>query len=205
MSSKLDKSAIVAGGGLIAALFLKIVKKVHEKGGTDEDIHRLDTPDGENVLDKIVDFIVSTKRQIFKVVVNYAQSLEEMIKAGEYDWVNNNITSDHFSIKGTGQKEMEIILFHFNRIISSDAAIAEMAKAGYRPVQVEELLALGAKEKELQKQFPIVALGSVWRSSDGNRGVLYLDWGGVERDLNLGLFGSDWDGNYRFAAVRNAS
>ena len=144
----------------------------------------------------------STKRQTFKVLVDYVKSLREMIQVGKYDWVNDDITSDHLPITGSGQEEKEITFFHFNRRISSDGTIAEMEKAGYRPALVEELLALGAAEKELQKQFPINALGSVWQSPRGYRRVPYLVWAGGGRILSLAWFGGAWDGRWRFAAVR---
>ena len=205
MSSKLDKSMIVAGAGLVASIFTALTKKVREKGGTDEDIHCLARPDGEEILDKIADLIVAVKRQVFKVLVDHTESLQEMIKAGQYDWVNDDITNDHFPIKGSGQEEKEITLFHFNRSISSNDAIAEMKKAGYSLALIEDLLALGATYKELQKQFPINALGSVWRDPCGDRYVPYLFWDGLERDLRLLWFVRGWIEYWRFAAVRNAS
>lgn len=80
-----------------------------------------------------------------------------------------------------------------------------MRKAGFRPALIEDLLALGAEYPELQKQFPIVALGSVWQDPGGRRRVPYLRWDGGGRDLDLYWFGDDWDERWRFAAVRNAS
>lgn len=191
--------------GIGIVYYYQSVVKVRKAGGTDEDIHCLATPEGETTLEKMADIIVGVKRQAFKVMVDYTKSLKEMIKAGQYDWVNNGITSDHFPITGSGQKEKEITLFHFNRGISSDNAVVEMEEAGYRPALVEELLALGAAEKELQKQFPINALGSLWQPPDGRRFVPSLDWGSGGRGLSLGWFEGDWVGSWRFAAVRNAS
>lgn len=205
MSSKLDKSVIVAGAGLVASIFTMLVKKVREAGGTDEDIHRLATPEGENLLAKIADLIVGNVRQTFRVLVDYSKSLAEMIQAGHYDWKNDDITQDHFPIKGSGQQEVEVVLFHFGRNISSDDAIAEMKKAGYRPAKIEELLALGASQPELQKQYPIVGLGSVWQIPYGDRSVPFLIRRGARRFLYLLWFGRDWDESCRFAAVRNAS
>lgn len=146
--------------------------------------------------------VVSVGRQTFKVLVDYTKSLKKMIQAGQYDWVNDDITSDHFPVKGNGQKEKEITLFYFNRDISSDDVIAEMGRAGYRPAKIEELLALGAVEKELQKQFPIIALGSVWRTPPGPCHVPALRWISAGRDLRLSWFGAVWAEDWRFAAVR---
>lgn len=198
------KSDIVSGMGLALSIITNLVGKVRKAGGTDEDIHCLATPEGETTLEKMANIIVGAKRQTFKVLVDYTKSLKQMIKAGKYDWVNNDITNDHFHITGSGQKEVEITLFHFNRGISSDGAIAEMEKAGYRPAFVEELSALGAAEKELQKQFPINALGSVWRCPCGGR-VPSLHWRGAERRLGLSWFEGGWAEHWRFSAVRNAS
>ena len=142
---------------------------------------------------------------IHKVTVDYTKSLAEMIEAGKYDWKYSDITQEHFPVQGQGREEKDVVLFHFGRYISSGDAIAEMAKAGYCPVQIQELLAFGGANPELQKQFPIVALGSVWRDPGGRRHVPYLDWHDRGRGLSLGWFGSGWGGDYRFAAVRNSS
>lgn len=196
------KSDIVSGMGLALSIITNLVGKVKKAGGTDKDIHCLATPDGESILEEMARIIVGAKRQLFKVMVHYTKSLKEMIEAGQYDRVNGDITSDHFPVKGTGQKEVEITLFHFNRSISSDDAIAEMKKTGYRPALIEELLALGAEQKELQKQFPIVAFGSVWPNPRGFRHVPSLLWLDAERDLDLDWFEGDWLEDWRFAAVR---
>ena len=204
MSSKLDKSAIVAGAGLAASIFIALVKKVLELGGTDEDIHRLATPDGETILGKVAEIIVGKVHQAFKVVVDYTKTLKEMVLVGKYDWVNENITQDHFPIQGSGKQEVQVALFHFGKIMASDQIIAEMEKQGYRSTRIEELLALGASQLELQRQFPIVALGSVWRGPYGDRGVPVLDRGDARRRLGLHWLEHEWHESYRFAAVRNA-
>jgi len=200
MSSKLDKSVIVAG--LVASIFTMLVKKVREAGGNDEDIHRLATPDGETLLGKMADLVVSSKRQVFKILVDFRKTLQEAIQAGKYDWVNSDITQDHFPVQGGVQKEVEAVLFHFNRIVTSDQAISEMEKQGFRPATIEELLALGASYPELQKQFPILALGSVWRHPSGSLYVPYLAWRGCGRDLHLHWLGHVWGGHCRFVALR---
>ena len=96
---------------------------------------------------------------------------------------------------------MEVTLFHFGREIKSEAAISEMDKDGYRPATIKELLALGASYPELQKHFPVVALGSVWRNPDGHLQVPCLDWHGAGRLLDLDLLGLNWGDKHRFAAV----
>ena len=154
----------------------------------------------EEMFKKVVDLV--NPRPSFKVLVDYTKPLKEMIVAGKYDWVNGDITQERFPIKGTGQKEVEVTLFHFNKTITSDQVISEMDKAGYRPARLEELLALGVSQPELQKQFPVVAVGSVWRRNPGgHRNVPYLHWFSAERCLGLYWFEGGWGGHWRFAAV----
>lgn len=196
------KSDIVSAAGLLTGIFTRMVEEVKKKGGDEEDIHRLTTPEADDIWPQIAEVIVSGVRQTFKVLVDYSKSLAEMVSAGKYDWVNLDITNSHFPIQGSGQQEKEVVLFHFNKVVSSEEAIVEMEKQGFCPAKIEDLLALGANQPELQKQFSIAALGSSWRRSGGALSVPLLGWCVVGRSLGLGWFVRDWDGRWRFAAVR---
>jgi hypothetical protein len=137
------------------------------------------------------------------LTVDYGQTLEQMIANSKYDWHNNNITEKNFPMP-TELVDKKIVvlakLFHFNRVISSEDTIAEMNKDGYRPATLVEILALGKTQLSLQRQFPVIALGSVWRDDDGY-GVPYLDVG-VLHGLHLNWFDDDWGADCRFLAVR---
>lgn len=137
----------------------------------------------------------------YPVTVNYDLSLAGMIKAGWYDWVNSDITEKYFSMNSTGTKEVVTRLVHFNQYLSSDDVLRELDKRGLRPATIAELLAFGAKYPELQRQFPIVALGSIWQHL-GLRFVPYLYGRGSERRLSLDWFEYGWYDGYRFLAVR---
>lgn len=198
------KSNLISGMGVALSLVQGLVKAVKQAGGSDDDLHRLVTDEGKSNLAKVAELIVGKVHRVFKVVVDYSRDLGQMIAAGKYDWTDNDITADNFPVKGEGRQEREVALFHFNRVISSNDAIKEMASAGYRPATIEELLALGQVQPELQRQFPIVALGSVCRDPRGHRLVPYLCGSAVGRRLGLLCFDADWVERYRFAAVRNA-
>lgn len=129
-------------------------------------------------------------------------SLSDRIARGKYDWVNDYVTEEHFPTSISADYDAEYRLFHFDRDISSEVAIQEMEKEGFRPGTLAELLALGEAQPELQKQFPVIALGSLWRGSSGSRHVPALDWHGGRRELYLRWFGRDWDAPCRFLAVR---
>lgn len=143
-----------------------------------------------------------SRKPTYSIVVDYSRSLEDMIKAGNYDAVDNDINEDHFPIKsGKSDKKMySIALFNFNQGIMSDDVLAEMMKKNYRPVLIEELLAFGENYPELLKQFPIAGLGSIWYSFS-NLGAYrfpYLTY----YSLRLAWQHFYWQTNCRFAAIR---
>ncbi|PIR57314.1 MAG: hypothetical protein COU72_01585, partial [Parcubacteria group bacterium CG10_big_fil_rev_8_21_14_0_10_41_35] len=183
-----------------------LVDEVLSLGGNDESVRLILTD--KKIRHQIAKLLVDTSKvfgQIYSVVVDYGMSLFNMISVGNYDYVNSNITAEHFPTTSEGVvKTKEVVLFHFNRDISSEVVIAEMNKAGYQPANIAELLALGAQKPELQLGFPIVGLGSVWRDPDGYRGSPVLRRDGSERKLCLFYFGLAWYAYYRFAAVRKS-
>lgn len=159
--------------------------------------------DNEDLFRKVVELINGEPTQeSYGIVIDYGLSLEGMIRAGGYDWINNDIISDHFPIEGNGTKSVTVELLHFNRMITNDEVLSEMKKRGLRPAKIEELLALGSKYPDPQRQFPIIAFGSVWRDPDGYRYVPEL-WGlASERRLRLSWLGRRWLAGARFLAVR---
>ena len=142
------------------------------------------------------------------VSVDYAKNLPDMIAAGRYDWTSDDITPKRFPITGTGVVELETKVFHFNRSISSEDAVAAIKaddKANpWEPAPIEALLAYAAKHPDEQRQYPIIGLGSVV-SVRGCRGVPYLSRRGAGRGLGLGWWGGGWGGSCRFLAVRKLS
>jgi hypothetical protein len=75
-------------------------------------------------------------------------------------------------------------------------------KNNLRPVTLPELIAFSIAYPNLQRQFPIVAFGSVWQDRDSGRSVPYL-WVGYDcRYLSLYWRAVGWDDGYRFLAVR---
>jgi hypothetical protein len=145
----------------------------------------------------------SKHKTAYPLSVDYGRSVEDGAKAGRYDWVNPDITSCNFPTKRKGTAEVAVELINFNRHVSTDEALRELDGMGYRPAELHELLAFGEKYPEVQREFPVVALGSVWQYRVGVRVVPYLGRGGSGRRLGLGWVGYGWDGFYRFAVVRN--
>lgn len=200
-----DVSAIVSGAGLAADVWTKLVKAVRERGGTDEDIHRLATDDGGTVIAKFADLIVEIGDQaknVFRVTVDYGMSVEELVRLGKYDSANPDINSQNFRTDRRGKTEVVIHVVPLDRYISLDEAVRELDKMGLRPAELHELLAFGAAFPDKQRELPITALGSRRRSWDGPWDVPTL-WGySACRGLYLDWWISGVYPNYRFAAVR---
>lgn len=204
---KQNISQLVSGMGVATSLITSLMKEVQKRGGTDEDIHRLVTPEGEAVLGKVAELIVATgipkaTATAFTVTMDYTKTVEQMVEAGTYDWKNKDINSENFPVNRRESGKVEVHLIHFNRFISSDDATKELDRMGFRPAELPELLALGAKQPDEQRKYPIVVLGSAWQHPLGFRLVPALWHGGHERDLDLCWFGDEWRESFRFAAVR---
>jgi len=140
-----------------------------------------------------------------KLVIDYTKTIEQAIADGNYDWKNADITAKNFpiSLEMIEKKiEVSIKLFNFNCDISSEDAISKIDKAGYRPATLVELLVLGFLFPELQRRFPIVALGSLWRNAFGDLCVPYLDMRCDRRKLDLNWFDDDWGTYDCFLVIR---
>lgn len=220
------KSEFLGAFGEVFGIWKALTDEILSLGGDDEAIRLIETDDGlrsqiaELVMAKarsvkiVVKQIVSPYlTSVYDLVVDLGQNLEQMIAVGKYDWKNSDITAEHFPINGTGQRKVKVELLHFNQSFSNgDQVIAKLkevndwlaqqgAKYRYRFAQIEELLALGASQPELQRQFPIAALGSIWHHA-GGRDFAYLYRVDAGRYLILGYLGIDFDDNWRFAVVR---
>jgi len=148
--------------------------------------------------------VIDTTDEI-KLAIDYTKTIKQVIADGEYDYKNSNVTSENFPISPEmiGKKvEVSAKLFHFNHDISSNDAISKMDKDGYRPAALMELLTLGFLFPELQRQFPIVALGSVWCDTGDDHRVLYLEVYASKRKLDFTWFDGGWSARCRFLGVR---
>lgn len=141
---------------------------------------------------------------VYHITVNRNLGLKPLVVAGHYDYENSDITAEHFPIKGSGIIEEDAVLVHFNRSISTDAALAELDRMGLRAGDIAELLAFGEQHPEVQRKFPIVELASVWAHRVGDRCVAYLWSHAGERHLYLHVVAYDWHGHYRFLAFRKS-
>lgn len=155
-------------------------------------------------------FVSMSASSVYSITVDLTKSLSELIASGHYDWVNPDITPEHFQVtsattpSGSGplHTPATVELIHLNKVVSTEDVLADFNRRGLRPARIEELLALGTWRPDLQREFPIVALGSVWQYSGGGRIVPCLCGHVGGRGLDLLWAGCGWSERDRFLAVR---
>lgn len=134
--------------------------------------------------------------------VNYDLSVEEAVKAGDYQAVNADINGRNFSWERRGQAELEIILVKFEHRMSSPDVIRELDQEGLRAAELSEFLAFGAAYPDVQRRFSVVGIGSVWKDRRGYGNVPCLYEASEGRYLDLHWWDDGWYSYSRFAAVR---
>jgi len=139
------------------------------------------------------------------VTVDYDMPSDQMIAAGNYDSHFNISASDikNFTVTNSGKIEVLFQLVNFNdHPIESADVLTELDALGLRPATLQEMLAFGAKLPEIQRQFPIIALGSVYKqASSGYSYVPCLDGDTDRRVLHMEKYLNVWYIYYRFLAV----
>ncbi|MFH0840557.1 MAG: hypothetical protein V1865_01020 [bacterium] len=140
------------------------------------------------------------------VRINYDQSLEEMIAAGnyktrekdgiDYDWTMDDINSKNFSINGKGLVDVNLITVNFNRLMYLTEVFLEFEKLNLRPANIEELLAFGEQYPEEQRKYSIVTLSSALK----NR-LPYLSEYAGKRKLATASLSYGLNENWHFLAV----
>jgi len=142
----------------------------------------------------------ATAGDIYPLSVDYGISVEDALKVCRYEWANSGITSGNFPTNREGVVMVVAEIIHFNRRISSNMALEEIDSRGMRPLELLELLAFGKMYPEVQREFPVVGLGSVQRR-EGSRYVPYLGKDDSELGVGLSWFEDPWHEICRFAAV----
>jgi hypothetical protein len=143
----------------------------------------------------------TVKYNRYPVKSNYT-SLKDAIAAGKCDYVNDYITANCSTLTGEIVVDTELVLYHPNRNIESDDVVEELDQMGLRPATLQELCAFGEKYPDIQREFPIVALGYVCANSLGYRLVPNLGSWYTGRKLSLNDWGGEWRPDHRFLAAR---
>jgi hypothetical protein len=136
------------------------------------------------------------------LVIDRTKSLDEVVKVGAYDYLNPAITEANFPT-AVGPTQLQVLLVHLNRRAWMAEVTEELASHALQPGSMTELVALGAYRPELQRQFPIVALGSDWFDAEDNYCVGYLEGDSTFRGLGLRHLNTEFGAGCRFLALAN--
>lgn len=145
---------------------------------------------------------MSDQGNIFPLEVNYDETIENLVKAGKYDWSHIDISSELFRTERKGSTNLNIELINFPTQKSTEEVLEEINKNEFRPADIIEILTFAAKYPDEQRKYPIAARGSMWIGSCGGHFVPCLRTGSKGRYVDLYWFGGIWDTYYRFAVIR---
>lgn len=179
---------------------LRLVSEIKKRGGTEADLYRLKMP----LLGKVADLIVQEAHSIYRVIVDYGMSTEEMVTAGCYDWSNRSINSVNFPVppefRELGRVDVNVHLVPCKKLISYIKALSMLSLLGLRPGILPEQLAVGAAFPQKQIEFPIFQIGSLWADRGGQRAT-YLRRGNKERGLSVAWIKYGFQPYYRIIGV----
>jgi hypothetical protein len=187
----------------VSAILQSLLEKVKKRGYSDDEILRV-AAQGDTLLDKFADVMAEAARKprdVFPVTVNYDLSVEEAIKAGDYQAVHSEITAMNFPSTRSGQADVEIVLIRYDRRMASEDVVRELDREGLRAAELPEFLAFGATYPDVQRKFSVAGLGSVWQDRKGYRNVPCLYEASEGRYLDLHWWDDGWYTYTRFAAT----
>jgi len=146
-----------------------------------------------------------TKKHPLTLSVDHSKPLRKLVAAGRYTGFSRGLLGAPRPAK-KGRLEYEARVFHFDQIISSAQAKRKIQQADkHRPwkvAPVEQLVALGNLLPHLQRQFPIVALGTVFKKGPVPQVACLHHGDGAKRYIVLRWIGDDWCGDFAFLAIR---
>lgn len=103
------------------------------------------------------------------VTVDRQRSIAEGIAAGKYFSVDSKISTRNFKRTGRGKTEVEVILYRLEADTNLPEILLEMKWQNIRPVDLQELLAIGEQFPGLQQKLSVVALGSLYKDGEYHR------------------------------------
>lgn len=131
--------------------------------------------------------------------------LASLLDARKYDWVNPDITPEHFTeeVIGPLDEETELIFVTHYRNTTSEEMLAYGAANNLVPANPGDILRLGIQHPELQRAAPYVALHELLvLGSHGDRYFLALWSGDGKSFLGLRWFGHEWRWDFVFVFRR---
>lgn len=144
----------------------------------------------------------------YPICVNEETPLADLAVGACYDILDAQIVraySGEMCTERTGVTPEEVELFHYAEAMTTEEVLRDVAQRGYRSAALRELITFNMEYRGELLRHPIVALGSVVRSSDKQEFVPYSDGVDGKRQLRLRVLAGGWDKRCRFAVVKRLS
>lgn len=127
------------------------------------------------------------------------RSLEQMIAAAALEYIDPEMGESDFRMLIKRGHIRNLVVIHPKRPVSTDEVLDIMLANDWEPLDLPYLLALSEINPDLQREGPIVALGSV-DEIGGEHRVPYIGTFQGRRSLQLGWADHDWSESWRFGA-----
>lgn len=157
---------------------------------------------------EVINLIKSQKKinpyQDFKLVVDYRKTFLDLVIDGGYYYLDSSVKK-HFTIpRDLAGQEVVVSarMFHFEGGADSPEVIKHMTTAGYRPATDVEMLCLTALCPNLLREFPIAALGSVWKYLRITPYVVHAYRAYNRSYLEARRFSDIWHPSYHFLGIK---
>lgn len=139
----------------------------------------------------------------FFLSVNYALVYRELIRAGNYGWVDPDLEQSYDSLSTSGLSELEVFLFPICQPARTNEVLSDLEAKNFQVGDLRLLLALGIEFPGEPKEGSIVALGSHLPNARGKTRVPVLYRVGLDRCLGLTSPDYIWGDLCRFLAFRS--
>jgi hypothetical protein len=163
---KKDVSSIISAAGVMADIFSGLDKQVRAHNGTDEDWHRLTTPEGEKLLARMARVMVPKRiwdpnLGEWSLTVDYNKDREYLVEEAELKPLVSGVESEYFPDKASGKVLCEMVLVNPLKATMGEDLGPLMSMHSMRPATVKELLTFAAADSaEVLEKHQVVALGS---------------------------------------------
>lgn len=148
--------------------------------------------------------LITETKTIFPIEVNYSKSLDEMISEANFDYLNSQITAEHFPIQGNDIQLVNLRLVKIENPSSTATVLNLIKNLNLTPAKIEQLVAFATQYPDFQKTgYPIVALGTQWQRSENEIVVPVLRGGENDRNMHLLRTANRWNPSEIFAAIQN--
>lgn len=190
--SKKNVSPIISGAGFITGFITELVTAAREFGCSDEEIHRLVTPEGRETVRAMAKLIPTRRDEVTFQHGLRPESWELLEGADEPDPVDIvNLDLVAFLEEGEGSVGGEEMVRRARQL---------QANGGQR--QAKHLLAHQAGIPEEFRNYALVFTQTIWRYRGGDRYVPYLCWHGGRWDLYVRWLGNFFNRRYRLLRPR---